>query len=1228
MRLFSVLLLLGCNLAVAQEPTTNLALGRPVIATGATWPGFPPGFLTDGNRATFSHPNTGVQNGYYFQIDLGDTFVFDRMVLHNRGDGCCPERLSNYRLQVFADNNGTPGAQMWSGDIRADGSNSGVGGTDIVRAEHGTGMFAGRFVRIANLAGMPYNPQLAELEVYGAPRPRIRFFTPAEGNIGTGATTTLSWRVEDFITLSIDQGIGPLTAANGAVEIAPAATTTYTLTARNPGGAATASVTVGVNEPVLAPYINEFLADNEASIEDEDGEHEDWIEIANPNAFSLNLAGYYLTDTIAAKTKWRFPSVAVPPGGFRLIFASGKNRVDPGGPIHTNFRLAKSDGYLALIAPDGMTILQEFAPAPLQFSDKSYGRDSSGALKYFRPPTPDAPNGAGFDGVVADTRFSVGRGIFTASQTVAITTETPAPIIRYTTNGTVPTLTNGATYTAPLTIATTTVLRAAAFKEGFIPTNVDTHTYLFPSQVADGLTAATAAADRPLLLPGLTDLPSLSIVTQSTGAINDATETPISFELLNPDQSAGFQANAGVSYYGGAFTNFAKKNFRIYFRGTYGTPKLEHAGLFAGFARGIAPATTFDQLELRSGSHDMVDRGFYMSNTFTDDTMLDMGNLNPHSRYVHLYLNGAYHGMYHLRERWSAKMLSNYLGGPDTSYEAINGNYNAGGWADPGTVYDGDGAAWARIKSLRSDYAALRPYLDLPHFIDYMLLWMFGNAEDEYRAVGPTIPGSGFKWMINDADGWLSASAWDGNSNNTARSNPPPGRRPGDGPGSLFSTLLTQAHPDYRALLADRIHRHLVMPGGALTPPLNAARLTERTSQVQRAIVAECARWRYRTPATWAGARDLIFNSWFPARTGEVLNQFRAAGFYPPLDAPVFNQQGGSVPNGFALIITAPVGTTIHYTIGGRDPRLPGGAVAPEASTGANVVLTQNTIVKARTLSGTQWSAINEALFLVNDALPAGALAITELNYHPLNDAAEEFIELANLSGEAINLRGVQFASGIEFAFPDNREVPLAPGERILLVENRLAFETRYGLGLPIAGVYRGNLDNGGESVVITTAQGGILFGVTYDDLDGWPAEADGAGRSLVLANRTAGANPHDPLNWRASTTGGGTPGVTDTTSFAGGDLLHYALTAPHPLAAPTLIRKEDGTLEFTHRRNLAADDIAYRVEVSADASAWVPGNATLHVQTIHPNGTATITWRLAPEAGEQKFVRLRVTLR
>jgi hypothetical protein len=1214
--------------AFIGQPGTNdnLALNHLVTCSVATYPGYPASNVTDGNRSNFSHPADSVPVGAYYQIDLGVSYGLDRIVLYNRNDGTAPERLSNYRVQLFADNAGVPGVINWSADVRTDGSNSGAGGSDILYAAAGAGAFSGRFIRVTDLANLASRPQIAELEAYAAPRPTIRLFTPDDGNIAPGGTAALLWLVENYNTLSINQGIGTLSGASGTVSVSPTVTTTYTLTATNGSGTATATVTVGVSEPELPPRINEFLADNEGGLEDEDGSNNDWIELRNPNTFTLNLGGCFLTDIAGNKTKWDFPNVGLPPGGFLVVFASNKDRASPGYPLHTNFKLAKGGSYLGLIAANGTTVLDEFAPVyPAQFSDKSYGRAvPGGALKYFKPPTPGAENGAGFDGVVADTQFSVQRGFYTSTQNVAMTTATSGATIRYTTNGTEPTLANGTTYSVPIAISTTTILRAAAFRTNYVPTNVDTQTYIFLSAVAAGLQSSVAAADLPNLAPGLADLPSISIVTPNPAAFDGDLEAPISIELLNPGNTPGFQANCGTVYFGGAYTEFAKKNFRLYFRGQYGTPKLEYP-LFAGFHRGLTATEKFDALELRAGSHDMVARGFYMSNTFTDDTMLDMGQLNPHSRYVHLYINGAYWGMYHLRERWGAKMSASYLGGPETSYEAINGNLNVGGWADPGSVYDGDGSAWARIKSLRSNYVAVSPYLDVREYVDYMVMWMFGNAENEYRCVGPSIPGSGFKFFLNDADGYLSVNAWDGNTNNTQRSNPPPGRLNGDGPASIFSTLLVANNSDYRTLLADRIHRHLIMPGGTLTPTVNAARLTERTTQVQRAMVAECARWGYRTPSNWAAARDTIFNMWFPSRTNEVLNLYKTAGFYPALNAPVFNQQGGAVSSGFTLTMTVPVGSTNYYTTNGTDPRLPGGAISPAAVIGTSTVISQNRIIRARAKSGSQWSAINEAFFRTSTFVPSGTLAITEINYHPALGASEEFVEFTNLGTQAINLRNAHVTGGISFDFPDNRDVLLGPGQRVLIVENQLAFETRYGLGLPIAGVYRGALNNDGDALTVMTDGNVTSLNFTFNDAGAWPLEADGEGRTLVLANRTAGANYNSAANWRASTANGGNPGGDDTSAFPGGNLLTYALAGSEP---PTLSRQPDGLLRLTHRRPLVADALEYAVETCGTLDTWVSTEATLLLQTLQPDGSVLMTWAIPGAGLPTKFVRLRVTLR
>mgnify|MGYP001819270591 FL=1 len=126
-----------------------------------------------------------------------------------------------------------------------------------------------------------------------------------------------------------------------------------------------------------ALHITEFMASNEDTITDEDGDSSDWIEIFNSGPADVDLGSHFLTDDPGALTKWQFPSLSLGANEFLLVFASEKNRRVAGSELHTNFKLSSSGEYLALVAPDGTTPIVEFGPSsdplPEQFEDVSYG---------------------------------------------------------------------------------------------------------------------------------------------------------------------------------------------------------------------------------------------------------------------------------------------------------------------------------------------------------------------------------------------------------------------------------------------------------------------------------------------------------------------------------------------------------------------------------------------------------------------------------------------------------------------------------------------------------------------------------------------------------------------------------------------------------------------------------------------------------------------------------------
>lgn len=1424
------------NLALADE---NLALRKPVVAAGATWPGLAVESLTDGQPNTFTHPADGTDTtGYFFEVDLGREYLLERILIRNRNDGCCPERLTRYRIEVYADRGGETGALNWSTNVRADGSNSGVGGIDTVLASASpTQICQGRFIRVVHPGNEPYRPQLSEIEAYGTPGPSIRRLRVDDDTLSLGESTRLQWEISNATWANIEPGIGAVSATNGSVEIRPNATTTYILTAGNTAGSVSSTVLVGVDELLAPPQLTEFLAANASGLQDEDGDASDWIELHNPNRFSLDLGGFYLTDDPANRRRWAVPAHTLPPAGRLIVFASGKNRVGRAGELHTNFKLDAAGEYLALVAKNGTTILTQFpanhpTPArfPAQFTDVSYGLDAFGQPGFFRPATPGATNGPAFDGLVDPIQFSQERGFYDTPLQIALTTTTPGAQIRYTTDRTEPTATRGMIYSSPISVTGTTVLRAGAFRSGWAPAESVTHTYVLISNVITSSvmrrSITTNAIYGPQMRAALLDLPSISLVTPST--INGTTEVQASLEWLRPDGEPGFQEPCGVRLFGGAFTDFAKKSFRLYFRSEYGASKLKYP-LFTGFERGLAAVDEFDQLELRSGSHDMSQRGFYLSNAFADDTLLEAGHLNPHGRFVHVYLNGTYWGMYHLRERWAAAMHARYLGGSRTNYESINGNWNVGGWPDPGIAYDGDGSIWTGVKAVRGQYSQVRPWVDLPEYIDFMVTWMFGGAEDEYRCVGPNVPGSGFKFFLNDADGWFCIPQYCAADNRTARSSP--GRQPGDGPGSLFSMLLKEGHPEYRQLLADRIQRALGVDG-VLSPARNIARLDARAAEISRAFLAESARWNYLTPTDWAARRNSARNTWLPRRTQEALTQFRSAGFLPAAQAPLFNPASGVVSNGVTLQFTGSTSGTIYFTTDGVDPRSPNGSPTPSArsfrlggsretlvsagarwrwftdaqglgsgevivghpnwssanwkhpefddlkwsegaaqlgygegdeatvlpfgnsankwkvayfrhrfsaqdaagittltlrlkrddgavvylngreaarsamppgvitaetraenpgddgqdfhdldiptallQSGTNLLAVElhqssattsdasfdlellatrpgtssgdlptihtNTRLLARTLEKGQWSGLVEGFYQTSpQAIALHQVLVSEFQAHPTLSEDSEFIELSNVSSQAVNLRGASFREGVDFSFPSHRDCTLAPGQRLLLVSDLFQFQRRYGIDIPVAGIFSGRLNNAGEPLSLVSASGETIFRFTYGSGSPWPAGADGGGYSLVLARPELGLS--DPAAWRPSRLPGGNPGGDDRVRFMGtpgadGDmdglpsLLEYALGTrdDDPASGPGAVQAAFGPgpqVRLSFQRVADAEDVNVWVEASPDLTEWHLAQRTSTRAT--ETGMIEEIWETSGGEAPSLFMRLRVRQR
>ena len=937
--------------------------------------------------------------------------------------------------------------------------------------------------------------------------------------------------------------------------------------------------------------IHEFLAVNGKGLVDKDGDFSDWIEIRNVSDKTVNIEGWYLSDDPGNPTKWTAPLASIVSDGFLIVFCSGKdNNSIFQKELHTNFTVSRKSGYLSLADPDGV-VVQE-VQYPDQRTDVTYSMNEEGGYS-FAQPTPAKPNGSYFRGMVKDTKFSVDRGVFAQGFEVEISCATEDARIIYTTNGDEPgegtifTGLIGEDYEGPIRIDGTTVLRAAAFKEGYLPSNVDTQTYLFLEQVVRQPAEPAGFPDRWINFPAdyemdprviddpaykdeavaaLASLPSMSVVmpvdelfSARDGIYANSTEREASVELIHFDGTKGFQENCGVRIHGFGWrphTNTAKHSFRLEFRERFGKTKLDYK-LFPD-----APVDRFDSIVLRSqgskGWQDFRDpeQTQYLHDAFARDLAQDMGKIDGHSTFVHLYLNGLYWGLYNPVERPDGDFGEEYFGGEAAEYDAINRRTTTNEAVDGNLDAYNEMIALAQrgVNSL-GDYEAIRDMLDIDDLIDYMLIHQYTTNRDgpeefnsnNMRGLRRRVPGGQFRFFVWD----MEYSLWNVERNiniDVAI------------PGSIsFVYSRLRNSPEFRLRYGDHVRKHL-FNNGALTPDRVLARWNQRSDQIFSALIGESARWGdakrpsrpYTRDVEWAEERRRLVEEYFPDRTRILIDQLKAADLYSSTQAPDFNQHGGRVVPGFHLIMTAgtlfqPQAGDFYYTTDGRDPRIYGvGEIAPTAlvydRNGPGIDLSESVTIKARTYYEGNWSALNEAVFVMGVLPTPETLKISEIHYRPASPTADEiaagferrsdfeFLEIYNAGADALDLTSLEFSRGLKFSFHGIDTLDLTPGSTALLVRNKEAMEFRYGVGLPVIGEFtRSKLNDGGETITLALTAGEIIQEITYDDQVPWPESADGDGYSLTLTDPSVGADVSDPSNSRASTMIGGSPGVVES---------------------------------------------------------------------------------------------------
>lgn len=508
-------------------------------------------------------------------------------------------------------------------------------------------------------------------------------------------------------------------------------------------------------------FINEFLASNvtiNADIVDFD-DYSDWLELYNAEDFEVDLSGYFLTDDLRDSSKWQIPEgIRLGAKSCLLIWADGYDE-GPGSlhmrdvepfdayqtqSCHTNFKLSKGGEQLALFTP-GLTLVDSIVFG-LQISDVSYGRQPDGGLlwQFFGEPTPgksnQTPGTSGTDAASVPI-FSLPSGVYPSGQILTLSAASSDYVIRYTTNGDRPG-SQSEIVQGPIDIDESMVLRARVFEADKLPGPMVTHSYFIGE-----------AQTLPIL--SVSVFPA-SLWGYRTGIYANSIkgrEIPVTLEFFEKDGTSGFKHTAGFRISGQGAYQYPQKPFTISMRDRFGADFIQYP--------------VFPEIGIQNY------KSIYLRNSGTPDNrhtlfrdalqhVLVMGRMDldvQAYRPVVTFINGAYWGIYNIREKLNADYLAMHHPIDPTNIDYLETDFSRipvviEGSADDyqallGFIQDND-------LSISRNYETVRAEIDIDSFIDYLITEIYCDninwLNTNVRWWRERTEGARWRWILVDMD--------------------------------------------------------------------------------------------------------------------------------------------------------------------------------------------------------------------------------------------------------------------------------------------------------------------------------------------------------------------------------------------------------------------------------------------------------------------------------------------
>lgn len=483
-------------------------------------------------------------------------------------------------------------------------------------------------------------------------------------------------------------------------------------------------------------YINEVMASTD--ITNIDRQSYDWVELVNLSENTIDLTGYGLSDREGRPRQWQFPQGStIAPGEYLLVALTGDAEAvcDIAKKTYrANFSLGSTGGEtIVLSTPQGDII--DRVGLGVQRQNVSFGRPVTGdRYAYFTMSTPGAGNdGAGYSIIAAKPLFSVPGGIVEGdSVTVTLSAEQGMQIY-YTLDCSEPN-TSSAVYSGPITISKNTVVRAVAWREGAVYSQVATQSYIFGEDTTLRLVSVVAEPDD---LYGSSGVISNSSKARSVNA-NVEVYTEHGDQLL--DQGCR------MNLMGAGSLKQSQKSMRLKADAAYGDNAFR-AKLFDK-----REYTEYDAFVLRSSGQDSWKTR--MHDSILTSLLEGTSVMYQETELCVVYVNGQYYGHMNMRERVHAEMIAQFHGWDDPENVDILEN--------KGKVVQGSREDWISLMkwvedadmTQESNVQLLSEQVDIENYLTYVAFQQFiaNNDLGNVRWYRNTNQDGKWRWIAYDTD--------------------------------------------------------------------------------------------------------------------------------------------------------------------------------------------------------------------------------------------------------------------------------------------------------------------------------------------------------------------------------------------------------------------------------------------------------------------------------------------